>query len=87
VERDMPPRDRVDPRFDGHLDRQWADLTPDQKLDWIWEIMELRRLARRAKRAEGAGAWATSPGDLQVDLLDKDGLLGLLDSEKVQGGR
>ena len=52
MQRDMPPRDRVDPRFDGHFDRQWADLTPDEKLDWIWEIMELRRLSRRTERAD-----------------------------------
>ncbi len=44
---DMSRRDAVDPQFDGHLDREWKDLTPDEKLDWLWEVMELRRLARR----------------------------------------
>jgi hypothetical protein len=43
----MPHRDRVDPQFDGHLDREWRDLTADEKLDWIWQIMRLRREARR----------------------------------------
>ncbi len=48
--RDTPPRHAVDPQFDGHLDRPWADRTPDEKLDWIWEMMELRRIARRPDR-------------------------------------
>lgn len=47
---DMPRRDTVDPQFDGHLDREWRDFTPDEKLDWLWEVMELRRLARREPR-------------------------------------
>ena len=31
----------VDPAFDGHLERPLADLTFDERIDWIWECMQL----------------------------------------------
>lgn len=43
----MPDRRTVDPDFDGHLQRPLLELTPDERLDWIWETMQLVRQARR----------------------------------------
>lgn len=47
----MPDRRTVDPAFDGHLERPLLDLTPDERLDWIWETMQLVRQARRLSDA------------------------------------
>jgi hypothetical protein len=43
---EMPARSEVDPLFDGHLERGLLDLTPTERLDWIWTGMQLLRLAR-----------------------------------------
>jgi hypothetical protein len=43
----MPERGTVDPLFDGHLERPLLALSPEERLDWSWEMMELARLARR----------------------------------------
>jgi len=43
----MPERGEVDPLFDGHLERPLLALSADERLDWIWEAMELVRLAKR----------------------------------------
>ncbi len=40
----MPRRDEVHPDFDGHLDLPLAKMTPEQRLDWIWQGMQLQRL-------------------------------------------
>lgn len=42
----MPRREQVDPLFDGHPERSLAELTPDERVDWIWEAMLLVRQAR-----------------------------------------
>lgn len=47
----MPDRGTVDPLFDGHLERPLLALSAEERLDWLWEMMELVRLARPA----GAG--------------------------------
>lgn len=47
----MPRRDEVDPAFDGHPERPWRDLSPVEKLDWLWGRMQLLN-ARRADRPE-----------------------------------
>ena len=43
----MPERGEVDPLFDGHLERPLLALSADERLDWIWQAMELVRLAKR----------------------------------------
>ncbi len=43
----MPPRGTVDPLFDGHHERPFHELTPVEKLDWLWATMELVHAARR----------------------------------------
>ena len=50
----MPERGSVDPLFDGHLERPLLDLSPEERLDWIWEMMELVRVARPERLPEGA---------------------------------
>ena len=45
----MPTRDEVDPAFDGHLERTLLDMTVAERLDWIWEAMELLNLGRAAR--------------------------------------
>ena len=45
----MPPRDAVDPAFNGHAERPWRDLTADEKIDWIWEGMCLLRAGARSR--------------------------------------
>lgn len=49
----MPERGTVDPLFDGHLERPLLALSPEERLDWIWEMMELVRLARPEGGREG----------------------------------
>jgi len=48
----MPRRDQVDPAFDGHLERPVSDLTVDEKLDWIWQCMQLLRAGQRARAGD-----------------------------------
>jgi hypothetical protein len=43
----MPERGTVDPLFDGHPERPFSELSPEERLDWLWEMMELVRIARR----------------------------------------
>ena len=38
----------VHPDFDGHLEQPFRDLTAEQKLDWLWEMMCLRWEAQRS---------------------------------------
>lgn len=42
----MPERGTVDPLFDGHLERPFLALSAEERLDWLWETMELVHLAR-----------------------------------------
>jgi hypothetical protein len=48
----MPPRDHVHPDFDGHHERPFSELTPEERLDWVWECMVLLHAGRehRARR-------------------------------------
>lgn len=48
----MPRRDRVDPQFDGHHERPFAELTAEERLDWLWEMIQLRRAGERAREAQ-----------------------------------
>ena len=48
----MPSRDQVDPMFDGHLERPLTDFTFEERLDWIWEAMQLLWLGERTREAE-----------------------------------
>lgn len=50
----MPERGTVDPLFDGHLERPLLALSAEERLDWIWEMMELLRLARPEGAREDA---------------------------------
>lgn len=47
--RQMPARGEVDPMFDGHLERPLLDLTVSERLDWIWEAMQLLALGEQAR--------------------------------------
>lgn len=51
----MPRREEVHPDFDGHLDRPFEELTPEERLDWIWECMQLLHAGAlaRGERADG----------------------------------
>ena len=51
----MPERGTVDPLFDGHLERPLLALSAEERLDWIWETMELVRLARPEGVREATG--------------------------------
>jgi hypothetical protein len=46
ADRKMPAPASVDPVFDGHPEIPLADMTPDQRIDWIWEMMCLLRQGR-----------------------------------------
>jgi hypothetical protein len=48
--RSMPSRGDVDPLFDGHLERPLLDLTVSERLDWIWEAMQLLWLGDTARQ-------------------------------------
>lgn len=45
----MPMRSEVDPMFDGHLERPLLALTVSERLDWIWEAMQLLWLGRLSR--------------------------------------
>ena len=45
----MPPRGQVDPAFDGHHERPFAALTPEERLDWVWECMVLLHAGREQR--------------------------------------
>ncbi len=45
----MPRRDEVDAAFDGHAERPFAQLTPKEKLAWLWGLMELFAAGARAR--------------------------------------
>lgn len=45
----MPPRADVDPLFDGQLERSLLDLSVSERLDWIWESMQLLRMGRSTR--------------------------------------
>jgi hypothetical protein len=54
--RPMPRRDEVDPQFDGHLEKPLAAMTPEEKIAWIWEAMQLLHAGRVARgRSAGTG--------------------------------
>ena len=44
----------VDPAFDGHLERTLLEMTVEERLDWIWEGMELLRIGREQREREAA---------------------------------
>jgi hypothetical protein len=46
----MPPRDAVDPAFDGHAERPFVTWTAEQKLDWIWTMMQLLAAGERSRK-------------------------------------
>ncbi len=48
---------RPDPDFDGHLEKPLTEMTPSEKLDWLWEMLCLQRMAQQAvkKPREGGG--------------------------------
>jgi hypothetical protein len=50
---DPPPHPPVDPLFDGHLERPLSDLSPEERLDWLWQVMELVHLATPAPPGDG----------------------------------
>lgn len=47
--RPMPRRDEVHPDFDGHLERPFESLTPEERLEWVWECMQLLHTGARAR--------------------------------------
>ncbi len=65
----MPPAGQVDPLFDGHLERTILDLTVSERLDWIWEAMQLLRTGRAAARPRESAPdpadrpWCRTPGE------------------------
>lgn len=61
----MPARDLVDPSFDGHLERPLLDLSPQERLDWIWTCMQVLRWARAAR------AIKTTPAPLDEPATDR----------------
>lgn len=40
---------RTDALFDGHLERPFLAWTPSERLDWIWETMQLLHEGQRAR--------------------------------------
>jgi len=35
----------VDPVFDGHLEKKSKDMTPDERLELLWQLVEFRYIA------------------------------------------
>jgi hypothetical protein len=32
----------IDPMFDGHLEKRIKDMTPEEKLKYLWEMMQFK---------------------------------------------
>ncbi len=50
----MPERGRVDPLFDGHMERAHSELSPTEKLDWLWELLQLSQAGAGAGERSAA---------------------------------
>ena len=51
-----PAQSGVHPDFDGHLERTLAELTVDERLAWIWEMVVLLRMRREGREGGYEGA-------------------------------
>jgi hypothetical protein len=62
-----PPTGRwrnVDPQFDGHLERPLLEMTVQERLNWIDEMMRFRHWARTQLRpADPAGGSSNHPAE------------------------
>lgn len=45
----------VDPLFDGHPEKAVSQMTPEEKLHWLWLQMEFRWAIRNRKIVQHAG--------------------------------
>jgi len=34
--------EKADPIFDGHLEKNIKDMTPTERIDYLWQMVELR---------------------------------------------
>lgn len=80
----MPPRGSVDPVFDGHLERPLLALTADERLDWIWETMQLVRQARREAEA-AAPARAVNGGSVPESSSSPATLVAAVSARRAAG--
>lgn len=64
----MPRRGEVDPLFDGHHEKRLLELTVEERLDWIWQSMQLLNLGRATR--EAAKTVALAPTGDNVGLPD-----------------
>lgn len=39
----------IDPMFDGHLEKRVKDMTPKEKLDWLWMQMVFKFQAKQVE--------------------------------------
>ena len=69
----MPPRDAVDPAFDGHAERPFVTWTAEQKLDWIWTMMQLLAAGERSRTQELACGELLGRGPDSGDLPPPSG--------------
>ncbi len=53
---DDPSWQNVHPDFDGHLERRFEDLTPQERLDWLQQVLDLRRAVHKAEETSGQGS-------------------------------
>jgi hypothetical protein len=47
-----PIRQSVHPDFDGHLERPLEDLSPEERLNWLQEILNLRKAVSNPRSAQ-----------------------------------
>ena len=42
-------KNKIDPDFDGHLEKNIKDMKPEEKLDFLWRQIEFRNYIREGR--------------------------------------
>ena len=45
-------KNSIDPEFDGHLEKSIKDMTPDERLDFLWRQIEFRNYIKKGRIAK-----------------------------------
>lgn len=42
-------KENIDPVFDGHPERSILEMTPGERLDYLWELIEFSEIVKNRK--------------------------------------
>jgi hypothetical protein len=40
---------KIDPDFDGHMEKPILEMTPEERLDYLWTLIEFSRIVKDKK--------------------------------------